>query len=78
MSHAELVRRIGVAVYREILIEGFMLVPRRSQSSIACPRCERVSWNRNDVEHGYCGNCHQYHIDMVMRDLRQLEDDRPK
>lgn len=23
-----------------------------------CPRCGRTSFNRNDVENQYCGNCH--------------------
>lgn len=26
--------------------------------SYTCPRCGRTSFNRNDVEHEYCGNCH--------------------
>lgn len=25
-----------------------------------CPRCEAVSADRNDVQHGYCGRCHDF------------------
>ena len=28
---------------------------------IKCLICGRTSWNKNDVEQRYCGNCHQYH-----------------
>lgn len=25
-----------------------------------CPRCGAVSYNRNDIEQGYCGRCHDW------------------
>lgn len=25
-----------------------------------CPRCHRVSYNPHDLEHRYCGACHQF------------------
>ena len=28
--------------------------------SITCPRCGMTSFNENDVEQGYCGNCHDW------------------
>ena len=28
--------------------------------SYTCPRCHRVSYNRHDLEHRYCGACHQF------------------
>lgn len=28
--------------------------------SITCPRCAMVSYNRNDIEQGYCGSCHDW------------------
>jgi hypothetical protein len=28
--------------------------------SFTCPDCGAISWNRNDVEHGYCGRCHAF------------------
>jgi hypothetical protein len=28
--------------------------------SIECPQCGRTSYNRNDFENRYCGNCHQF------------------
>ena len=33
----------------------------RECPSITCPRCGRVSFNAGDIEHRYCGNCHQFH-----------------
>jgi len=27
---------------------------------ITCPVCHRTSYNENDIEAGYCGNCHAY------------------
>jgi hypothetical protein len=32
--------------------------------SITCPRCYRTSYNPNDIEQKYCGNCHMFHKDM--------------
>ena len=37
-----------------------------AQKSIKCPQCGMVSYNPNDVEERYCGNCHEYHDDMVV------------
>jgi DNA-binding transcriptional ArsR family regulator len=31
-----------------------------SVPSITCPRCGMTSHNPNDVEQGYCGNCHDW------------------
>lgn len=31
--------------------------------SITCPRCERTSWNPNDIAAGYCGACHWWTSD---------------
>lgn len=28
--------------------------------AIRCPVCLMVSYNRNDVREGYCGNCHRW------------------
>lgn len=30
------------------------------QPSITCPICGMASYNPNDIEQGYCGNCHDY------------------
>lgn len=29
--------------------------------SIVCKTCKLESWNTNDVEQRYCGNCHVFH-----------------
>ena len=28
--------------------------------SVTCPKCGYVSVNPNDIEHGYCGHCHDW------------------
>lgn len=28
--------------------------------SITCPVCKMTSFNPNDIESGYCGNCHRW------------------
>jgi len=33
---------------------------------IRCLTCGRTSYNRNDVEQRYCGNCHRFHDDPVL------------
>ncbi len=30
--------------------------------AIKCLICGMVSYNPNDVEHRYCGNCHRFHL----------------
>lgn len=32
-----------------------------SKDFITCPRCRWISFNKNDVEQRYCGNCHMFH-----------------
>jgi len=31
-----------------------------ARDSITCPQCGRTSYNVNDIEQGYCGNCHDW------------------
>lgn len=40
--------------------------------SITCPVCDMTSYNPNDVEMGYCGNCHGYtgRVDVTMQAKR--------
>ncbi len=33
----------------------------RGEKGIECLDCGFTSWNRNDVKHKYCGNCHEFH-----------------
>jgi len=30
------------------------------QTYFTCPRCQRTSYNPNDIAEGYCGNCHDW------------------
>ena len=48
-----------------------------SEPSIACPKCGMVSYNPNDVEQRYCGNCHAFHDDLPKR-LPPEHPDAPK
>ncbi len=40
------------------------LFATKPQPSITCPRCGMTSYNPNDIEQRYCGNCHMFHADM--------------
>jgi len=49
--------------------------------SITCPQCGMVSYNTNDIEHKYCGNCHEWHEHMLAKKalgemLRELRDQK--
>lgn len=53
------------------------------EPSICCPRCRMVSFNLNDMERRYCGNCHEFHEglrtnemdpDATLRELRSIAD----
>lgn len=44
------------------------------QLAIRCRICGRESYNKNDVEQKYCGNCHQFHdILLVMHEKQKHE-----
>jgi ribosomal protein L37E len=30
------------------------------RESITCPRCGMTSYNPDDIDEGYCGNCHDW------------------
>lgn len=30
------------------------------QPSVTCPVCGMTSYHPDDVQHGYCGNCHDF------------------
>jgi hypothetical protein len=34
---------------------------RYKVKSITCLKCNRTSYNINDIENKYCGNCHEFH-----------------
>ena len=46
--------------------------------SITCPKCHMTSYNPNDIEWGFCGNCHGYTspVDPVATARRVLRDSR--
>lgn len=45
---------------------------------ITCPVCSMTSYNPNDIEWGFCGNCHAYTgvVNPVMKARRMLEEAR--
>lgn len=42
---------LGVKKYRNSMFKN-----------ITCNKCGMISYNKNDIEHLYCGNCHIFHI----------------
>ena len=32
----------------------------QGQPTFECPVCRKVSYHPKDIEHGYCGNCHDF------------------
>lgn len=53
----------GAAALREYVVRELRLRPVGRVAAgrgVRCPRCSRVSWNPNDVAHGYCGWCHDW------------------
>tara|TARA_Y100000310_G_C20452204_1_gene701307 strand:- start:187 stop:549 length:363 start_codon:yes stop_codon:yes gene_type:complete len=40
-----------------------------AEPSITCPVCGMTSYNENDIEQGYCGNCHQWHKFMDIAEI---------
>jgi hypothetical protein len=46
--------------------------------SIACPSCGKRSYNANDVNYRYCGYCHQFHDDMLPKDVNPKTGTTPE
>lgn len=40
--------------------------------AITCLRCNLTSWNENDVEQRYCGNCREFHAEVHSRGAEVL------
>lgn len=34
--------------------------------NIECPKCNRTSYNINDIKYKFCGNCNEWHADMKL------------
>jgi hypothetical protein len=43
-----------------------------------CPRCRMTSHHPKDVQHGYCGNCHDYTLAAAILDINQEAVQRGK
>lgn len=41
--------------------DDYILWKKLPNYGIECRQCHLISWNQNDVEFKYCGNCHKYH-----------------
>lgn len=39
----------------------FEIVTKNELQGIKCLCCQMISYNPNDIEYKYCGNCHQFH-----------------
>jgi hypothetical protein len=46
--------------------------------SITCPQCKMTSYNPNDIEWGWCGNCNGYTspVNPLMKAQRFIEEQR--
>jgi hypothetical protein len=44
--------------------------------AITCPVCDMTSHNPNDIENGYCGNCHAYTgtVNPMMQAKRMVDE----
>ncbi len=54
----------SVPLGAEILEQGLTYQRLRTPEgflAIRCLRCGRISYNLNDYQARYCGNCHQFH-----------------
>ncbi len=40
---------------------------------ILCHNCKLKSWNPNDVDNRFCGNCHRYHDDEILASILAKE-----
>lgn len=47
-----------------------------NEPSFTCHVCDMTSYNPNDIEWGYCGNCHGYTgvVDPMMKARRMIEE----
>lgn len=45
----------------------FVLLKRwpENEPSYTCPVCKMTSYNPNDIQHRYCGNCHVFERDRI-------------
>ncbi len=46
-------------------IPSYQITLRDGLPTITCLRCHMTSWHPQDVQHLYCGNCHEYHIEKI-------------
>jgi ribosomal protein L37E len=42
----------------------YEIVTKNDSTGIKCLTCGLTSWNHNDVQYKYCGNCHKFHNDI--------------
>lgn len=53
------------------LMERLDTLEKPEQQSITCPRCGMTSYNADDIEKKYCGNCHMFHSDIVRESKKE-------
>jgi len=54
--------------YKTVEVDGVIIKsPAEDGPSIECPKCGMESYHAKDIQHRYCGNCHQFH-DMMELD----------
>lgn len=48
----------------------YEIVNNKGEQGIRCLKCNLTSYNYNDIEQRYCGNCHIFHEDLKGGDLQ--------
>lgn len=54
-------KMIAAAAARDAMITADPASTPTQARSICCPRCNRESFNPNDITQRYCGSCHDFH-----------------
>ena len=56
-------------------MKTYEIITVLDNDGIKCLKCGMISFNKNDVDFKYCGNCHRFH-DLMERweKLRELDN----
>lgn len=50
--------------HERVINRGYTITRNHlGEYAITCHKCDRISYNKNDVENRYCGFCHVFHED---------------
>jgi hypothetical protein len=56
---------------------SYQIVERAGHKGIKCLKCQRVSFNKNDIKFKYCGHCRTFHNDILpRRDINSVTNNK--